>query len=227
MKKLALAVLLSVSGARGSLGAQTATQVDVRTAVRVRDRRTSTSARVIEGSYMYHRIIAPHVGYQDSADPKAYREFFFGGGYKFLENDDLDFSGEVYFIQTAGSHSNDARFIQPSSEIAYSITHELHTEALLFAYIPVSAVGNKQFVVEHVKVGFDLLPVANIALGYGAYQAEHDEWRQSPVVSFTLTPSGGRLGSIELWYQPLAFGGQQAQLRYKFRRSRKPEVHTE
>lgn len=190
--------------------AQTNIDLNARTGVRA----GRVSYHLVEVSRTENRVILPHIGYLDFADLKNYYEIFAGGGYKLIQKEKFELSGEMFVLQTSGARSEHAHFLQPSAEAEYEISEKLRSEAAGFAYLPFGGAGRTQVVLEHAKLEYVVGPRFKFGGGYGSYQVEGDEWKESPFVSATITPQFGKYGSFEVWLQKVE-RSSQLQIRYR------------
>ncbi|OGI63250.1 hypothetical protein A2818_01755 [Candidatus Nomurabacteria bacterium RIFCSPHIGHO2_01_FULL_40_12] len=192
------------------INGQTTTVVDARVGVKDGE----ATYRYVDAFQVHGRWIVPDVGYIDFGETKHYREWFVGTGYKPLVTKHVTIANEVYFVQSAGMVSGNAKYVQLWTGIFYQFTPKLGGETVFFPYVSLDDAGRKQWVVERAKLEYKVVLSLKLGGGYGAYQFGDKEWQHKPFITTTLTPAKGKFGSFEIWLQKLP-KGNQIQLRYE------------
>lgn len=191
--------------------AQTTMIVDVRTGFR--PERTYNLGE----AFLVHEkvgVIAPDFGYIDFGDGGKYREWFAGGGYKVFVSKHLTVVEEVYLAFASGPAAKGAKYFWPWTGVNFTLSSKVGGEAVFFPYIPLNGAGTWQFVVERIKLEHTFHPAFKAGAGYGAYLFGSERWQHRPLITATVTPLGGKFGSMEFWLQKFA-DGAQVQLRWE------------
>lgn len=161
--------------------------------------REKPTYRLGEFSQTWGRWIVPDVGYLDFGEPKKYREWFAGFGYKIFASEKFELVEEVFFVQAEGSEANGAKYLQPFLGASYAPHPRINLEVAGFVYMPLN---NKEepneWVLDKAKIEFNV-SILTLGVGYGA-NSEEGEWRNKPFITATLSPASGKFGSLEVWY---------------------------
>lgn len=148
-----------------------------------------------------HKVVMPDAGYLDFGNPKAYREFFVGVGYKIIERERFVLVGELYLTQAVGDTAHGARFIDPSIEARYRFTDRLVAEVSVIQFVPVGHNGESRTVVEKAKLDHEVFPSLGFGFGLGADKFGREHTEHKPFLSATFRPMHGKMGAIEAWWQ--------------------------
>lgn len=154
------------------------------------------------------------VGYIDFGS-SDYREAWIGGGYRWNLGDNIFVQGELLFAHAFGPAAEGATYLQPFSLIHADLTDKLAGEIVYFPYLPLDDAGTVQHVLERVKLEYAISSVIKAGGGYGGYQFGNERWQHKPFLTTTVTPAGGKYGSLEFWIQRLPGGDIQTQFRYE------------
>ena len=155
--------------------------------------------------------VFPDVGYIDFGG-SDYREFFAGFGRTFVRTPKAMVVGEAYYLQAFGSASRSEKYVLPWVLVALRLTERVSSETVYFPYVPLTAAGQFQHVLERSKIEYSVGRV-KVGGGYGAYDSTGIEWQHRPFVTATVSPP--RLGDFEVWLQRLPGRGVQVQIRYQ------------
>lgn len=195
----------------GTLFAQTETVMIARMGVA----RSGPTYHFVEVFQIRDGWILSDVGWIDFST-SDYGEAFAGIGRVMVKTSHITLINELYIAATVGSASQGAIYIQPWTLVAYTVSSKLAGEAVAFPYVPLNKQARKQWVIERIKLEYDL-GLIKVGGGYGAYQFADEEWQHRPFVSVTARSS--KLGDLEVWWQHLPQtkvrdDGSQIQLRF-------------
>ena len=167
--------------------------------------------RLVEGyTTLKSGWIPIDMGYIDFRNAKEYREIFVGAG-KVVKADERNLVvGELYFVQSGGPASGNARYLQPWILAQRKIQPTLKLEGNYFMYVPLNDLAITQHVIDRIRLEKDLPRNWRIGAGYGAYGGSGLKWDHRP---FVYVGRSTKIGNFEVWLQKFS-SGVGIQLRY-------------
>ena len=212
---VAILLPLSTSGAASEKGREEATETPMRFTHFARAGWDGEfTYRHLQGIWSHDRWVLLDAGYIDFGDATGYREIWIGGGAVFHRSERRLVIVEAFMAGAFGSHARGEIYLQPWLLLKCWASDRIVSELVLFQYVPLNRPGVRQYVLDRLKLEYDL-PRWRLGGGYAGQKIGSEEWEHRPFLTTTFKLDEAR--SLEFWLQRLPDDRKGSRVQAQFR----------
>jgi hypothetical protein len=171
--------------------------------------------RHLQGIFSRDRWVLLDAGYIDFGSATEYRELWVGGGAVVHRSERPLVIFEAFIAKAFGSHALGEIYLQPWVLLQYRVSDRIASELVLFQYVPLNHHGIRQYVLDRLKLEYDLQRW-RLGVGYAGQKIGSEDWKHCPFLTTSFNVY--EASSLEFWLQRLPDDRKgsrvQGQIRY-------------